>query len=337
MSLNTVIRVGLGIAIVLACFLSEAEIFPMGLLQRLEMQAYDARLRLSMPRTVDPRIVILDIDEKSLIKEGHWPWPRDKLALMLQQLFDRYKARVVGFDVAFAERDTSSGIETLDRLAKTDLKDDAEFKAVLDRSRPTLDYDKVFGAEIGRHPVVLGFFLNPKQDQAGVLPPPIVDAKALEANAEVRHTEATGFSGNQPELQRQATAAGHLSPGLDFDGVTRRVPMLMKYANGYYESLSLAMSRVYLGNVPAKLRMETHGHGKDTVGWVSSLSVADHDIPLDDAMSALVPYRGERGSFRYVSATDVIRGTVGPDELVDKAVIVGTSAQGLLDIRTTPV
>jgi adenylate cyclase len=337
LSLNTVIRVGLGIAIVLACVLSEGEIVPMRFLQMLEMQAYDARLRLSMPRTVDPRIVILDIDEKSLIKEGHWPWSRDKLAVMVRQLFDRYKVRVAGFDVAFAERDTSSGIETLDRLARTELKDDAEFKAALERSRTTLDYDRVFGTEIGRHPVVLGFFLNPKQDQAGVLPAPIIDAKALEANAEVRRTEATGYSGNRAELQEQATAAGHLSPGLDFDGVTRRIPMLMKYGDGYYEALSLAMARVYLGNVPAKVRMETHGKGKDAVAWVSSLSVADHNIPLDEAMSALVPYRGERGSFRYVSATDVIRGTLGPEELADKAVIVGTSAQGLLDIRTTPV
>ena len=252
LSLNTVIRVGLGIAIVLACVLSEGEIVPIRFLQMLEMQAYDARLRLSMPRTVDSRIVILDIDEKSLIAEGHWPWPRDKLALMLRQLFDRYKVRVVGFDVAFAERDTSSGIETLDRLARTELKDDAEFKAALERSRAMLDYDKVFGAEIGRHPVVLGFFLNPKQNQAGVLPPPIIDAKTLEANAEVRKTEATGFSGNRPELQQQATAAGHLSPGLDFDGVTRRVPMLMKYGDGYYESLSFALLRTYLGNAPVR-------------------------------------------------------------------------------------
>jgi adenylate cyclase len=337
LSLNTVIRVGLGIAVVLACVLSEGEIVPMRFLQMLEMQAYDARLRLAMPRTVDPRIVIVDIDEKSLIAEGHWPWSRDKLALMVRQLFDRYKVRVAGFDVAFAERDTSSGIETLDRLARTELKDDAEFKGALERSRATLDYDKVFGAEIGRHPVVLGFFLNPKQDQAGALPAPIIDAKSLEANAEVRRTEATGFSGNRPELQQQATAAGHLSPGLDFDGVTRRIPMLMKYGDGYYEAISLAMARVYLGNVPATVRMETHGQGKAAVAWVSSLSVANHEIPLDEAMSALVPFRGERGSFRYVSATDVIRGTLGPEELADKAVIVGTSAQGLLDIRTTPV
>jgi len=337
LSLNTVIRVAVGIAVVLACMLSVSEIVPLRFLQALEMQAYDARLKLFMPRTVDPRIVILDIDEKSLAAEGHWPWPRDKLALMIRQLFDRYHVRVVGFDIAFPERDTSSGIETLDRLARTELAGDAQFQAALERSRQKLDYDKVFAEEIGKHPVVLGFFLNPKEDRVGVLPAPIFDAKSLSAEGTFSATEATGFSGNRPELQKAAVAAGHLAPGLDFDGVTRRVPMLMRFEGGYYESLSLALARTYLGNVPATVRIESSGSGKDAFAWVSSLQVGDKRIPLDEAMSALVPYRGGRGSFRYVSATDVIRGKLEPNELTDKAVIVGTSAQGLLDIRQTPV
>ncbi len=337
LSLNTVIRVAAGIAVVLACMLSVSEIMPLRFLQALEMQAYDARLKLFMPRTVDPRIVIVDIDEKSLQAEGHWPWPRDKLALLLRQLFDRYHARVAGFDIAFPERDTSSGIETLDRLATTDLRDDAQFKAELERLRPKLDYDKVFADEIGKHPVVLGFFLNSKQDRVAVLPPPLFDAKSLAAQGRFAATEATGFSGNRPELQAQAIAAGHLVPGLDFDGETRSVPMLVRFQGAYYESLSLALARTYLGNVPATVRIESSGSGKDAFSWISSLQVADKKIPLDEAMSALVPYRGGRGSFRYVSATDVIRGKLEPNELTDKAVIVGTSAQGLLDIRQTPV
>ena len=69
---------------------------------------YDARLRLTMPRTVDDRIVILDIDEKSLVEperggEGHWPWPRNRLALLLDKLFDHYQIAAVGFDVVLAE------------------------------------------------------------------------------------------------------------------------------------------------------------------------------------------------------------------------------------------
>jgi adenylate cyclase len=339
LSLNTVLRVAAGLVIVILAALSAAEIFPLRPLQALELQSYDARLRFFMPKTVDPRIVILDIDEKSLAAEGHWPWGRDKLALMLRQLFDRYHVRVVGFDIAFPERDTSSGIDTLDALSKGALKGDAEFTTVLASERARLDFDRVFANEIARHPVVLGFFLNPKTDRVGVLPPPMIDGKALAAATEgaFSATEATGFSGNRPELQAVAAGAGHLSPGLDFDGVTRRVPMLMRYEGGYYEAMSLALARAYLGNVPATIRTDHVGTGRDAIAWVSQLRIGDRVIPLDDSMSALVPFRGGRGSFRYVSATDVIRGHLEPGELEDKAVIVGTSAQGLLDIRQTPV
>ena len=58
-------------------------------------------------------------------------------------------------------------------------------------------------------------------------------------------------------------------------------------------------------------------------------------IPLDYRMAALVPYR-DQGGYRYVSATDVLRGKIGADELKDKIIIVGTSAQGLVDVRATP-
>ncbi|HEX6632666.1 MAG TPA: adenylate/guanylate cyclase domain-containing protein [Usitatibacter sp.] len=339
LSLNTVARVAIGIAVVLAGALSAAGIFPLRPLQALELQSYDARLRLFMPRTVDPRIVILDIDEKSLAAEGRWPWSRDKLALMVRQLFDRYHVRVAAFDIVFAERDASSGIDTLDRLARTELADDARFKAVLERSRATLDYDKVFADEIGRHPVVLGFFLNSKQDRVGVLPLPTIDGKSLAESAQGTFgtTEATGYSGNLRELQAQAAGAGHLSPGLDFDGVTRRVPMLMRFGGDYYQSMSLALARAYLGNAPITIRTDQTGSGRDAIAWIRSLTIGDRQVPLDESMSSLVPYRGGRGSFRYVSATDVIRGTLGPEELADKAIIVGTSAQGLLDIKQTPV
>jgi adenylate cyclase len=71
-----------------------------------------------------------------------------------------------------------------------------------------------------------------------------------------------------------------------------------------------------------------------TIPWVDIGTVR---IPLDERMAALVPYRGASNVYRYVSATDVIRGTLGADELKDKIIIVGTSAQGLLDLRSTPV
>ena len=328
-------RIGAGVAVVLGFLVHEADLTQFRILQQLELWAYDARLRLFMPKTLDPRIVILDIDEKSLNAEGRWPWSRNKLALMTRQLFDRYQVRVLGYDVAFAEADPSSGLSTLDALAANDLRGVNEYRTALERLRPSLDYDQLFAEEIKKYPVVLGFFLGGKPERSGVLPPPIFSFKDL-GYEQINHHLAAGFSGNIATLQKAATAAGHLYPSLDFDGVTRRVPMYMRYEDGFHEAIALSMIRTYLGNAPARVQVEPYG-GFSKAAVVRSVQVGDLRIPLDESMSAMIPYRGARDVFQYVSATDVVRGTLPPEALKDKIVIVGTSAQGLVDLRATPV
>jgi adenylate cyclase len=331
-SLRALVRVGIGLALV-ACLLVDAAGWKgLPVLTQLERWAYDERVRLFPPGTGDPRVVIVDIDDRSLSAEGHWPWGRDKLALMLHQLFARYQVRVVGFDSAFSEADTSSGISVLEAIAEGELRDVAPFQAFLQRARRSLDYDRRFAEEIGKGPVVLGFLASSNEVRSGVLPRPAFAASAL-ANAEYGHFSASGYSGNIAPLQAAATAAGHLVPVLDPDGVTRSVPMFIQVGDGYFEAMSLAVLRVYLGNAP--IHLETHVEpGEPPLGWIRFVRVGDAvRIPLDEMMAALVPYRG---GFRYVSATDVMRGTLGADELKDRIVIVGTSARGIFDVRATP-
>ena len=86
-------------------------VLPIGVLQRLDDIIYDARLRATMPRTLDERIVIVDIDEKSLAEVGRWPWGRNRLAELVDELFDRQQVALLGFDVVFAEPDESSGLQ----------------------------------------------------------------------------------------------------------------------------------------------------------------------------------------------------------------------------------
>jgi adenylate cyclase len=318
------------------CFLIHAAGWKeIGALTQLERWAYDARVRLFLIKSRDPRLVIVDIDEKSLNAEGHWPWRRDKLALMIRQLFEHYRASVVGFDVAFPEPDPSSGLPVLESIAKGELKDNVQYQAFLQHARASLDYDQLFADEIKKWPVVLGFFVGGKEEKSGVLPQPVFEAKAL-ANVEYRYFSAAGYSGNIPVLQASATAAGHLYPALDPDGVTRSVPMFMRVGDGFFESMALAVLRVYLGNVPVNLETNTVKSDGPTQGWIQFIRLGDRvRIPLDYRMAALVPYR-DQGGYRYVSATDVLRGKIGADELKDKIIIVGTSAQGLVDVRATP-
>ena len=334
-SLSALFRVAIGLALVACLLFDAAGWIEIGALTQLERWAYDARVRLFLPRKPDPRIVIVDIDEKSIGAEGRWPWSRDKLALLLHQLFARYRVRVVGFDVAFPETDPNSSLPLLEAAAGGELRDNAQFRAFVERVRPSLDYDRRFAEEIQKGPVVLGFLVSAQEERSGVLPRPAFTANAL-AGAEYRYFSATGYSANIAPLQAAATGAGHLYEALDPDGVTRAVPMFMEVGDGFFEALSLAILRVYLGNAPIRLENTVVDSGGRKLGWMRFVNVGNHvRIPLDERMAALVPYRSE-GSYRYVSAVDVIRGTLGPDELADRIVIVGTSARGLVDIRATP-
>ncbi len=121
---------------------------------------------------------------------------------------------------------------------------------------------------------------------------------------------------------------------MDEDGVFRRVPLVYRYKDALYESFSLAIVRALFGKPPLELEMVDSGFGKISLEW---LRVGDQRIPVDDEGAALVPYRGGSGSFRYVSATDVLSGKVPLEVLDGVIVLLGTSAPGLLDLRATPV
>jgi adenylate cyclase len=97
--MNPVIRIAIGLFIVMLFVLNEHGDESAGFLNRLELIAYDIRLKATMPNTVDPRIVIIDLDEKSLQAEGRWPWSRDKVAQLVTKSFDDYGVKVLGFDV----------------------------------------------------------------------------------------------------------------------------------------------------------------------------------------------------------------------------------------------
>ena len=337
-------RIVTGMAIVVLFLGHTISLLRLPLLDNLEAIVYDTRLRLTMPRTVDPRVVILDIDEKSLLEkekggEGRWPWPRDRLALLLDKLFDKYGIAVIGFDVVFAERDESSGIRVLERLGQRELKGVPQFQSVFEQVRPQLEYDDIFARKMKGRAVVLGHvFLSDDPATAskkGMLPPPVLPAGAF-GGRKVGVTSWAGYTANLERLQRAATSAGHINPLPDHDGVSRRVPMLVEHGGAYYEPLSLAMVRAVHGNPPVVPVVSDDGKSTDYSGleWIKT---GPFQIPVDYQAAALVPYRGAKGSYRYFSLVDVLNERVAVDELKGKIVLVGTTAPGLLDLRATPV
>ncbi len=315
------------------------------LLEKLEAIIYDTRLQLTMPGGVDTRIAILDIDEKSLAErekggEGRWPWPRDRLALLLDKLFDKYEISVLGFDVVFAERDESSGIRVLERLGEREFRDVPQYQSVLKQVKPQLEYDDILARKMKGRPVVLGYIFSSEEPalapRKGVLPLPIFGADAF-ADRPIRTTSWNGYTANLGVLQRHAASAGHFNSHTDDDGIVRRVPMLAEHEGAYYEPLSLAMIRVLLGSPQVKAVTPDEALAPEGYPGLEFLQVGSLRIPVDDTASALVPYRGRKNSFRYYSIVDVINDRIDPSELKGKIVIVGTTAPGLLDLRATPV
>jgi adenylate cyclase len=297
-------------------------------LSKLEAIAYDTRLKFTLPKQGDSQVVIIDIDEASLAKEGRWPWPRDKLAHLTRQLFDRYQVRAVGFDVLFAEADRSSGIDVLDNLAQGELKGDWRYAEALAKRRPELDFDAQFAEALRGKPVVLGFGFTELAQEKGTLPPPVFRTQDL-GHGRIKILAEVGYAANFAPLEAVAAGSGHVDPVFDADNVVRRVPMVKLYRGAYYPALSLAISRVVL-----EAKAVTPRFGPDDT--LEGLDVGGLAIPVAEDGTALIPFRGPEKTFRYLSATDVLSGTAKVD-FPGAIVLVGTTAKGLQDLRPTPL
>lgn len=322
-------------------------IMPVTVLQRLDDIIYDARLRATMPRTLDERIVIVDLDEKSLAEVGRWPWGRNRVGEMVDELFDRQKIALLGFDVVFAEPDDSSGLKRLRQLAQAELKDQPGFAERLAQMQASLDYDALLAKSIKDRPVVMGYYFTSGDREArtsGVLPAPVMTKEALRGRP-IRFTSWSGYGSNIEQLARAAPVAGFFNPMVDTDGVVRSVPLIAEYKGAYYESLALSMFRMLAGNpvvepgFPQERFISRNYHGLDHIRL--RLGERVRQVPVADGVITLVPFRGlggpSGGSYKYISAADLLAKRLPAGSLKDKIVLVGTTAPGLQDLRVTPV
>lgn len=330
------LRFMLSLAVIVLMLLHVSDALPQKFIQKLENYSYDVRLNWLMPNTVDNRIVIVDIDEKSLLEQGRWPWPRNKMATLMNLLFDTYHINTLGFDVVFAEKDESSGLKNLELMQQQYLKDDASFADALVKIKPQLDYDALFAESFKNRKVVLGYYFKNNGDvsHVGQLPQASFPAESFGDNAPA-FTEADGYGANLLALQQAALAAGHFNPQPDADGISRKIAVLIQYNGQYYDSLAVAVAQAYLQK-GLQAKFASVGASDDYAG-LESLMLGNKRIPVDADVATLIPYRGVQGSFQYVSASDVLNKKVRLETLKNKIVLVGTTAAGLLDLRAAPV
>jgi adenylate cyclase len=301
------------------------------LIQRAELLVYDMRLNATLPDkpTVDDRIVIVTIDEKSLRQQGHWPWPRDKLALMTKRMLES-GAAVIGFDVMFAEAEENSARQLL-RDIGNGRPERSALRGQIAALADEVNHDRVFARSLQGGDIVLGYtFRNDSAEQSNLLPPPVGD---VAGGTKSMIAKMPSYTGNLPVLQQAARHGGFVTTLPDNDGILRRSPFLIQYGDHLYGSLSLEMARLFYLLDDVTVNMARIGD-RDAV---ESIKLGSVTIPTDGAGRVIIPYRGVSPAFHRVSATDILNGRFDPSLFENKIVLVGATALGLSDLVATPV
>ncbi|MGJ8693648.1 MAG: CHASE2 domain-containing protein [Thalassotalea sp.] len=302
------------------------------LLARFDGIFYDIRLRATLDerKQTDQQILIIDIDEKSLAAEGRWPWSRIKIAKMVNKLAD-YGVAVVAFDVLFAEPERNPVVAVADYYQENKLPLPKEFSNI----SQTLDADNIFADSLTATDVVLALlFQGADKSIRGNLPSSVINSENIVNLNKTIRISYPKYESNIDILQAQAPGSGFINAIPDQDGYIRRAALVAEHQGKFYPSLALEAARLLTFTEEIGLEIVDIGNGVQQIAgirWGKAL------IPTDAAGRVLVPYRGKRKSFPYVSATDVLNDNV-PDELLEGAVVfIGTSAVGLADLRATPV
>ena len=273
--------------------------------------------------------VIVDIDEKSLRQYGQWPWPRYRVAILLDKLKE-LGASSIGLDMMFAEQDRTS-IEMIGRELSHDLGIELGFKEIPHDFRNS---DRRLADSLSRGNVVLGYqflFEEGPGSRNCLLHPLHVNrlGHLKEEESSGLFIEARGVSCNLKMLSQAAGASGFFNVSPDRDGILRRAPLVIEHQGKFYPSLALATLMQSIGMKDILLRTAE--------GDPRSLCVNKTEIPLTSKGSLLIRFRGKNKTFQYISAADVLAGRISKGKIQDKIVFVGTSASGMKELRTTPL
>ena len=314
----------------LTLFISLLYLYQPTFLRFLDFKLYDTLLRSTPLNETSGVPLIVDLDEKSLAQFGQWPWPRYRIALLLEKLKE-LGAASIGLDMVFAEADrTSLGILQKDILR--DLKINVQMKGL---PETLIDNDKVLARVLSRGPFVLGYkftFEEEKHPGKDCLLHPLnvvmLKEKGVPENSHFLFSAREAVC-NLRVFSETAPSSGFFNVVPDFDGVLRRAPLLIEHRGKLYPSLSLATLAQAIGLNQITLKVTPRG--------VDSLRLGNTIIPLDAKGSLMIRYRGKGKTFTYVSAADVLANLIPRERIQGKIVFLGTSAAGLGELRSAPL
>lgn len=333
----------------------------LGIIETLEKQNYDWRIKRNQNiRNED--IVIVDIDRDTLRVLGDWPIARDHFAQLNEQLFKKYRVRVVAYSLPFTGRDDAA----INLLADIEERFSSQFsgsqsfafssvlRRTLEDLRLDYDYDRRMTETLQANPVILGYVFDESGRVQGALPKPMdfmrADSNAIpEAKMKKLAKEwpsRRGYSGNLGEyLIATQDNAGHINFSADADGLIRRAPYFIRHAGGYYPSLPLVVYQQLYKQKDIIADIESGFLSDDSIG---QLVLGNRKAPMGRDGSMYIRYMGDGGRnvdfasspkavFPYVSFIDVIKGRAPLDVLDDKIVFVGSSSEQLRLSYPTPV
>ena len=298
---------------------------------RFRLSIFDTYQRL-MPRTADPArpVTIVHIDTESLERVGQWPWPRTRLAQMIEYL-SRAGARVIALDLILAEGD---------RLSPSNLaslfEGRPEFARLAEAAAKLPSNDDRLAAAIEKAPVVLGFVAENGSLKSVAAP----KAKLAFAGDDPRLFVPTfsGGTSSLPALTERAAGNGSVNWLPSSDQIVRRVPLLVSTGGALYPSLSLEAARVGMGESTVFVR-SSGGSGVLAFGQrtgIESLRVGSVVLPSDSSGQMWLHF-SERDGQHDIPAYRVLEGTFEKSEVEGRFVLIGVSAPGLLDLRATPL
>lgn len=279
------------------------------------LRDYFFTLRGEIPNSEN--VVIVDIDEKSLQELGQWPWSRNILAQILENLHEM-NVGIIGLDIVFPEEDKSSPHRVLKKLGMN-------YKEV-----PNFDLELAHA--VSNTPTILGYQFEFKQnnkylnDEA-----PHIPAIFIERNKKMGEEyllKATGTILNIYSVQNSAYSSGFFNNVPDISGVIRSVPLIISYNDIIYPSLALEILRIMTQTDKVFINYDEEG--------VVDISLNSINIPTDRHGRLLINFRGKEKNFKYISAVDIFNKSIDIKEIENKIVLLGTSAAGLLDLRATP-
>ena len=289
-------------------------------IEELRVRTFDT-FQLIDPRVKTARpVTIVDIDEKSLAKLGQWPWSRTRIADLITSL-TKLGAVVIAFDIVFAEPDRLNPDVAADTIRNLDEETRAKLRALPSN-------DQILADAMRRSRVVLGesglpYVLSEHDNTL-----PLTGLAMLGEEPQPFLLNFPGLLRNVHVLEKAAAGRGLFTIKTERDGIVRRVPMMMQAQGATMPSLSFEVLRVATGTDTIFIKSEKAG--------IKSIAVKGFEVPTDRNGQLWVHFARHDPSI-YVSAVDVLEGRVAPEMIARKLVLIGTSAVGLLDVKTTPI